>query len=157
MAENIHPLAAHHLQSFITPPGQTDTMMVIVAIFLVIAVISVGVLYFNLHSLPERMSHKASRVQLEVVAVLCLLALFTHNHAYWIIALLLAFIRIPDFETPLYSISDSLRKMSGDGPAPAEGGRFSPPEGPGAAAAAAQPQAAGDAQMTAATGLAEGN
>ena len=115
MAENIHPLAAHDLPSFITAPGETDTLMVAVAIFLVVTVISVGVLYFNLHSLPERMSHKASRVQFEIVAVLGLLALFTHNHVFWIMALLLAFIRIPDFETPLYSISDSLRRMSGEG------------------------------------------
>ncbi len=137
MAENIHPLAAHHLPSFITPPGQTDTLMVAVAIFLVVAVISVGVLYLNLHSLPERMSHKANRVQMEIVAVLCLLALFTHNHAFWIFALLLAFIRVPDFETPLYSISDSLRKISGDGTAPEQGQGNS---GPGVLGAEVEPQ-----------------
>jgi len=130
MAENIHPLAAHDLPSFITAPGETDTLMVAVAIFLVVTVVSVGVLYFNLHSLPERMSHKASRVQFEVVAVLGLLALFTHNHIFWIMALLLAFIRIPDFETPLYSISDSLRKMSGGGTTP-DDGQSLPPHGRG--------------------------
>ena len=129
MAENIHPLAAHDLPSFITAPGETDTLMVAVAIFLVVTVVSVGVLYFNLHSLPERMSHKASRVQFEVVAVLGLLALFTHNHIFWIMALLLALIRIPDFETPLYSISDSLRKMSGGGSPPQSGPSLPPTTG----------------------------
>jgi hypothetical protein len=51
-------------------------------------------------------------VQAGIVAVLCLLALFTHNHVFWIIAILLAFIRIPDFETPIYSISDSLKRLA---------------------------------------------
>ena len=88
-------------------------MMVVTGIFLVvIIVISVGVLYFNLHSLPERMAHKANHVQAGIIALLCLMALFTHNHLFWIIAILLAFIRIPDFETPIYSISDSLKRLA---------------------------------------------
>jgi hypothetical protein len=78
--------------------------------------VSLGVLYFSLHSLPERMSHRMNQVQASVVAVLCLLALFTHNHAFWILALLLAFIRIPDFETPIYSISDSLHRLAQSAP-----------------------------------------
>jgi hypothetical protein len=113
----IHPLASHDLPSFITGPGETDTLLVVTAAILVFAVVAVGVLYFNLHSLPERMSHRTNRVQVEIVAVLCLLALFTHNHLFWIIALLLAFVRIPDFETPLYTIADSLKRMS-DPPTP---------------------------------------
>jgi hypothetical protein len=76
----------------------------------------VGVLYFSLHSLPERLSHRTNQVQAGVVAVLCLLALFTHNHVFWIIAILLAFIRIPDFETPIYSISDSLQRLAQSAP-----------------------------------------
>ncbi len=107
-----HPLALHDLPSFITPPGETDRMMVVTAIFLLVIVISVGVIYFNLHSLPERMSHRTNQAQAGVVAVLCLLALFTHNHMFWIIAILLAFIRIPDFETPIHSISDSLKRLA---------------------------------------------
>lgn len=106
-----HPLALHDLPSFITPPGETDTLMVVTAIFLLVIVVSVGVIYFSLHSLPERMSHRTNQAQAGVVAVLCLVALFTHNHLFWIIAILLAFIRIPDFETPIYSISDSLKRL----------------------------------------------
>jgi hypothetical protein len=86
--------------------------MVVTGIVLLFVVISVGVLYFNLHSLPERMTHRANQAQAGVVAVLCLLALFTHNHLFWIIAILLAFIRVPDFETPIYSISDSLKRLA---------------------------------------------
>jgi hypothetical protein len=108
----LHPLASHDLPSFITAPGETDQMMVVTGIFLLLIIISVGVLYFSLHSLPERLSHRTNQVQAGVVAVLCLLALFTHNHAFWIIAILLAFIRIPDFETPIYAISDSLQRLA---------------------------------------------
>jgi hypothetical protein len=105
-------MASHDLPGFITAPGQTDTMMVVTGVFLLVIIISVGVIYFSLHSLPERMSHRTNQAQAGVVAVLCLLALFTHNHLFWIIAILLAFIRIPDFETPILSISDSLKRLA---------------------------------------------
>ena len=108
----LHPMASHDLPSFITAPGETDTMMVVTAIFLLVIIVSIGVLYFTLHSLPERMSHRTNQAQAGVVAVLCLLALFTHQHIFWIIAILLAFIRIPDFETPIQSISDSLQRLA---------------------------------------------
>jgi hypothetical protein len=112
----LHPLASHDLPYFITAPGETDRMMVLTGIFLLLIIISVGVLYFSLHSLPERLSHRTNQVQAGVVAVLCLLALFTHNHVFWIIAILLAFIRIPDFETPIYAISDSLQRLAQSAP-----------------------------------------
>lgn len=112
----LHPLASHDLPSFITAPGETDTLMVVTGVFLLTIIVSLGVLYFSLHSLPERMSHKTNQVQASVVALLCLLALFTHNHAFWIVAILLAFIRIPDFETPIYAISDSLKRLAQNTP-----------------------------------------
>jgi hypothetical protein len=112
----LHPLASHDLPYFITAPGETDRMMVVTGIFLLLIIISVGVLYFSLHSLPERLSHRTNQVQAGIVAVLCLLALFTHNHTFWIIAILLAFIRIPDFETPIYAISDSLQRLAQTAP-----------------------------------------
>ncbi len=112
MEPKLHPLASQDLPSFITAPGETDTLLGIVAVFLVVIIISLGVLYLNLHSLPERMSHRTSQAQAGLVAVLCLLALFTHTQIFWVMALLLAFIRIPDFETPLRSISDSLKQLA---------------------------------------------
>jgi hypothetical protein len=111
----LHPLASHDLPSFITAPGEVDRMMVMTGIFLVLIIVGIGVLYFRLHSLPERMAHKSNHVQSGVIAVLCLVALFTHQHIFWIIALLLTFIRTPDFETPLKSISESLERIA---PAP---------------------------------------
>ena len=112
MEPKLHPLASHDLPSFITAPGQTDTLLGVTAVFLVLIVVSLGVLYLNIHSLPERMSHRTSQAQAGLVAVLCILALFTHNQIFWVMALLLAFIRIPDFETPIQSMSDSLRRMT---------------------------------------------
>jgi len=109
----LHPIATEHLPMFITPPGQTDMLFNIMAIFIVIMILVIGNLYLRLHALPERMSHRANVVQMEIVAVLALISLFTHNHVFWIIGLLLAFIRIPDFATPMVSIAQSLEKLSG--------------------------------------------
>jgi hypothetical protein len=48
----------------------------------------------------------------------CLLALFTHNHLFWVIALLLALVDLPGFSTPLRSIAGSVQKMAGIPPDP---------------------------------------
>ena len=112
MSDQIHPLAPHHLPGFITAPGETDVWMVVMGIFLIVAVLSVGNLYLKLHSLPERMAHKSQKLQFEIVAVLGLLALFTHIHLFWIVALLLAMIDLPDFSTPLRSIAGSVERIA---------------------------------------------
>ncbi len=117
MADSIHPQATHNLPIFITAPGDTDVTMVCTALFLLGAVIAFGVFYFRLHSLPEHIAHKADKVQMEIVSVLCLIALFTHEHIYWIAGLLLAFIDIPDFGTPLRRIAGSVARIAG-GPPP---------------------------------------
>ena len=118
MSESIHPSAPHHLPSFITAPGDTDVLMVGVGIFLIVAILAVGNFYLHLHSLPERMAHKSQKFQFEVVAVLCLLALFTPNHLFWVIGLFLAMIDLPDFSTPLRRIAGSVEKMAGVPPEP---------------------------------------
>jgi len=56
MTEAIHPAAPHHLPSFITAPGETDVLMVVMAIVLVLLTLMVGILYIRLHALPERTS-----------------------------------------------------------------------------------------------------
>lgn len=118
MSESLHPAAPHHLPSFITAPGDTDILMVAVGVILLVAVLFVGNIYLQIHSLPERMAHKSQKLQFEIVAVLCLLALFTHNHLFWVIALLLAMVDLPDFSTPLRSIAGSVQKMAGIPPEP---------------------------------------
>jgi hypothetical protein len=112
MTEGLHPLAPHHAPFFFTAPGQTDALLVGVGIFLLSAVVGIGILYFKLHALPEHMAHKGQKVQFEIVAVLGLLALFTHNHLFWVAGLLLALVPFPDFVTPLTSMAQSLGKMS---------------------------------------------
>src|SRR5512145_2958732 len=108
-----NPAAPHSLPVFITEPGQTDVLMVVTAIFLVLAVLAVGLLFLRLHTLPERMAHKSHKLQFEIVAVLGLLALFTHQHIFWVAGLLLALIDIPDFGTPLRRMAGSVEKMAG--------------------------------------------
>ncbi len=118
----LHPAAPHHLPGFITAPGDTDTLMVVVGIVLIGAVLAVGNIYLHLHTLPERMAHKSQKLQFEIVAVLGLLALFTHIHLFWVVGLLLAMIDLPDWGTPLRRIAGSVEKMAGVAPetAPAE-------------------------------------
>ena len=116
MSESVHPGAPHHLPGFITAPGDTDVLMVVVGITLIGAVLMVGNLYLHLHTLPERMAHKSQKLQFEIVAVLGLLALFTHNHLFWVIGLFLAMIDLPDFITPLRRIAGSVEKLAGEPP-----------------------------------------
>ena len=113
----MHPLAPHHLPPFIVAPGETDVWLVIMGVFLILAVLGVGNLYLRLHTLPERMAHKSQKLQFEIVAVLGLLALFTHIHLFWIAGLLLAMVDVPDFSSPLRSIASSVEKIAGDRPA----------------------------------------
>jgi hypothetical protein len=112
MAE-LHPAASHHLPSFITAPGETDTLMVVTAVILALSVLGFGLLFLRLHSLPERMAHGSHRLQFEVVAVLCLLALFTHIHLFWVAALLLALIDVPDFGAWFRRIVRAVERIAG--------------------------------------------
>ncbi len=109
----MNPAAPNHLPSFVTAPGQSDWLMTVMAVFLVVTVVSVGLVYLKLHALPEHMAHRTNKVQLQFVAVLALLALFTHNAVFWIAALLLALVELPNFSTPMNSIALSLEKLSG--------------------------------------------
>jgi hypothetical protein len=115
---DLHPAAPDHLPGFITAPGDTDTLMVVVGIILIGAILMVGNFYLHLHTMPERMAHKSQKFQFEIVAVLGLLALFTHNHLFWVIGLFLAMIDLPDFGTPMRRIARSVEKMAGVAPEP---------------------------------------
>src|SRR5215216_7716419 len=116
MSGEMHSAAGHDLPAFITPPGETDVWMVGMAIFLVLTVLAVGILFLRLHTLPERLAHKGHKLQFEIVAVLGLLALFTHMHIFWVAGLLLALIDLPDFGTPLRRMASSLERLAGTPP-----------------------------------------
>ena len=142
MNAEINPVATHHVPSFITAPGQTDGLLVGVGIFLIVVMFLLGVAFLWLHSVPERVAHHGQKLQFEVVAILCLLALFTHNNLLWGAALILAFIDLPDLATPLGRISDALERISGRR-TPRAGDPVDAAAAPGDQPVAAQP--AGDA------------
>jgi hypothetical protein len=106
------PVAIGHLPGFAPVPGQVDILYVVVVVFVLVMILVIGNLYFRLHALPEQMAHRANRIQFEIVAILALISLFTHNTLFWIAALLLAFIEFPDISTPSASISRSLENLS---------------------------------------------
>jgi hypothetical protein len=130
LGEQLHPMAPHHLPFYLAPGSGTDTLMVVMAVFLIGTVLWVGTLYWRLHSLPERMAHKSQKLQFEIVAVLGIISLFTHMHVFWIAGLLLAMIDIPDFGTPLRSIANSVEKIADAAPGeeePEQRGSTRPP------------------------------
>lgn len=90
--------------------------MIFVGITLVLILLAGGTIYFRLHSLPEKLAHGSG--QLQLVSILALLALVTHNNALWVLALLLAAVKLPDYLTPLKSIANSLERATDqkDGP-----------------------------------------
>lgn len=122
MADGVHPLAPHHLPGFITPPGETDTLLVVTGIILLLAVLGVGLIFLRLHTLPERMAHKSQKLQFEIVAVLGLLALFTHVHLFWVAGLLLALIDLPDFTGLFGRMAHALERIAGVRPPASETG-----------------------------------
>jgi hypothetical protein len=111
--ENIpNPIATTHLPIFVAGPGETDVFLFIVVCILVMVVLLVGVFYFTLHSLPEKMAHGADRGKLQIVGLLSLIALFTHNNYFWIAALLLAAVKLPDLLTPIKSLARSAKELT---------------------------------------------
>ena len=113
MTATPHPAATQHLPGFITAPGETDTLMVVMTIVLLGSVVGFGVLFLRLHTLPERIAHRGHKLQFEIVAVLGLLALFTHMHIFWVAGLLLALIEFPDFSGWMSRIAGSVEKIAG--------------------------------------------
>jgi hypothetical protein len=120
LSELYHPMTPHALPFYLVGSG-TDVLLVLMGIFLIVTMFWIGTLYWRLHSLPERMAHKTQKLQLEIVAILGLLSLFTHNHLFWVMGLILAMIDLPDFGTPLRSIAGSTERIAN---ATAEPGMF---------------------------------
>ena len=118
VTDGLHPAATQHMAWFISGPHDGDPLYVITAVLVIASIVGLGILFFTLHSLPERLGHK--KLQFEVVAVLGLLSLFTHQHAFWVAGLLLALIDLPDFATPLKRMARALENLSGTQPLPEE-------------------------------------
>ena len=114
MSEAIHPLAPHSLPPFVGGADGSDPLFSAIIFIVIIAVLGIGVIYLKLHAIPEQLAHKHSNTQSQLIMVLALLALFTHNNIFWVAALILALLKLPDFLTPINSISESLKKLTAD-------------------------------------------
>ncbi|MFM2151549.1 MAG: hypothetical protein RLZZ187_3855 [Pseudomonadota bacterium] len=113
MSTSQHPAAPHALPFFLPGPDGSDPVLVGTGIFLIVAVLAFGLLFLRLHTLPERLAHRGKKFQFEIVAVLGLIALFTHMHIFWIIGLLLALIDLPDITGPMRRIAGSAERLAG--------------------------------------------
>ncbi|TDH62981.1 hypothetical protein E2C06_08250 [Dankookia rubra] len=132
-----HPAAPHHLPFYLPGPDGSDPVMAGTGILLLIGVLAFGLLFLRLHTLPERMAHRGKKLQFEVVAVLGLLALFTHMHIFWVAGLLLALVDLPDVTGPMRRIAGSAERIAGlppgagdaadDRPVPHDAARAMPP------------------------------
>jgi hypothetical protein len=109
MATNTpHSMATEHLPMFISGPGETDVFFIVVVVIVILVAMLFGALYLTLHALPEKMAHRVNSTQILLIGVLSLIGLFMHNNYFFIAALLLAVVRLPDWATPLNSIAKSL-------------------------------------------------
>ncbi|WP_323780825.1 hypothetical protein [Leisingera sp.] len=139
---DVHPMASGHIPGYVTAADGSDFLFTFMAVFTIVLILLIGVAYFTLHALPEKMAHKSNHPQFQLVGILALLALFTHNNIFWVAAILMAGFQIPDLAAPLRSIADAIRgqrdpSATAEGPPPPQ----DPPEP--AAPSQAQPTAEG--------------
>jgi hypothetical protein len=132
MSEPSVNVVHEHLPFYITGPGESDILFTAVAVALVAIIIGFGALYFTIQAIPDRMVKGAGKAQMQVVGLLGLISLFTMNNLYWIAAILLAAVRIPDLASPLAEIASSLRSPPRAGGQP----EAAPPAGAAVPAAA---------------------
>ncbi len=110
---DIHPMAPEHLPRYFAGADGSDHLFTVMIFFVVGIILILGVAYFTLHAMPERMAHKGNSTQLQLISLLAMLALFTHNNIFWVVALVLAAFRPPDIVTPLNSIAQTLQNLAG--------------------------------------------
>ena len=111
MTGDIHPLAPHSLPPFVGAADGSDPLFSAIIFIVILAVLGVGVFYLKLHAIPEQLAHKHGNTQSQLIMVLALLALFTHNNIFWVAALILALLKLPDLLTPINSLSESQKKL----------------------------------------------
>jgi hypothetical protein len=101
------------LPFFITAPKDTDLLFNATLVFTVVVVVLTGVILLRIQLLPDRIARRSQKVQLDVVALLCLLSLLMRENIFWVAALILAYLDIPDFLTPVNRIAASMETMAG--------------------------------------------
>jgi hypothetical protein len=134
----VHPAATSHHPSFITAPGETDVLMVVAGLVLLLAIVGVGVLYLKLYHLPA--TYAKTKLQYEIVGALALLALLTQMHIFWVAGLILALVEFPDFGRQARRIAEATVRMAGAAPPAAAEPQHHAPAGAPVFKLAAQPQ-----------------
>lgn len=118
MSEPTAKVVLDNLPFYITGPGESDILFTAVTILLIAIVVGFGALYFTIQAIPDRLVKGTSKSQMQLVGLLGLISLFTMNNLYWIAAILLAAIRIPNLMAPLTEIARSLRSPIDGGTTP---------------------------------------
>lgn len=116
-AADLHPMATGHIPGYVVAADGSDYLFSAMVVFFVVLVVLIGVGYLTLHSVPEKMAHENNHPQFQLVGILALLALFTHNGLFWVAAILVAGFQFPDFVSPLRNIADAIRSL-GQSPVP---------------------------------------
>jgi len=104
-------MATGHIPKYVVAADGSDYLFTAMVVFFVVLVLLIGVGYLTLHSVPEKMAHENNHPQFQLVGILALLALFTHNGIFWIAAILVAGFQFPDFATPMKNIADAIRAL----------------------------------------------
>lgn len=108
----LHPMATGHIPSYVVQADGSDFLFTFMLVFTVVVIVLIGVAYFTLHAIPEKIAHQSNHPQFQLVGILALLALFTHNGLFWVAAILVAGFQFPDFAAPLRSIADAIRSLA---------------------------------------------
>lgn len=130
-AADLHPMATGHIPRYVVAADGSDYLFSAMVVFFVVVVLLVGVGYLTLHSVPEKMAHENNHPQFQLVGILALLALFTHNGIFWVAAILVAGFQFPDFAAPLKNIADAIRSL-GRSPVPEPVAETAVPDAPAA-------------------------
>ncbi|AXT25293.1 hypothetical protein D1823_00970 [Ruegeria sp. AD91A] len=138
-AADLHPMATGHVPGYVVAADGSDYLFSAMVVFFVVLVVLIGVGYLTLHSVPEKMAHENNHPQFQLVGILALLALFTHNGLFWVAAILVAGFQFPDFATPLRNIADAIRSL-GQSPVPEPVPETTVPASPDSEASDAQEQ-----------------
>ncbi|WP_251134217.1 MULTISPECIES: hypothetical protein [Roseobacteraceae] len=109
----LHPMATGHIPDYVVAADGSDYLFTFMVFFTLGLILLLGIGYFTLHSIPEKMAHASNHSQFQIVGILALLALFTHNNVFWVIAIVIAGFRFPDYLTPMESIAQSLSRLPG--------------------------------------------
>jgi hypothetical protein len=118
----MHPMAPAQLPSFVPGMDGSDGMLFNTGVFLIIAISCIGILIFMIHAIPEKVAHRSRKAQMEIVSVLCLLSLLSHNHIFWVIGLFLAFVDFPKLGEPFSRIAVALERIGDRRDSPSDRG-----------------------------------